>query len=77
MTDDASNCTSTWGIKMSNHQSCHNYMGSICKNVLSDWHQCAIENGEVHVESIKASHVALNQEIMMLEKQLGLPLYIY
>ena len=69
------NCTITWGTKMSSKQSCNHYMGTICKNLLTDWHQCAISNGEIYVESNEENHVALDQEIYELQGLLGLHIY--
>ena len=61
----------TWSkLSLNLNGSCNvdQYTGTICKDVLHSWHQCAVSSGDV---SINTSQDVLENEIQELDNLLG------
>ena len=49
----------------------YQYTGTICVEVLHSWHQCAVGNGDVSVNTSITSQAVLENEIQELDNLLG------
>ena len=59
-----------------NIQYIHNhYNGTICRNVLSKWHQCAVGSGDITINTSIASQDILESEVQELNDLLGCHTY--
>ena len=63
----------TWSkLNMSSHPcNVYEYTGTICRNVLSKWHQCAVGSGDITINTSIASQDILESEVQELENLLG------
>ena len=55
----------------SRHCNVYEYTGTICRNVLSKWHQCAVGSGDITINTSIASQDILESEVQELENLLG------
>ena len=70
-TTPCNNYDMTWSkLSLNLNGSCnaYQYTGTICKDVLHSWHQCAVSSGDV---SINTSQDVLENEIQELDNLLG------
>ena len=64
----------TWSkLSLNLNGSCnvYQYTGTICKDVLHSWHQCALSNGDVSINTSTTSQDVLENEIQELDNLLG------
>ena len=54
-------------------QHCNNYeyTGTICRNVLSKWHQCAVGCGDITINTSTVSQDILESDVQELNDLLG------
>ena len=55
----------------SHHCNDYEYTGTICRNVLYKWHQCAVGSGEITINTSIASQDILESEVQELDNLLG------
>ena len=55
----------------SHHCIVYEYTGTICKNVLSKWHQCAVGSGDITINTSIISQDILESEVQELDDLLG------
>ena len=63
----------TWSKLTMNLHACnmYQYTGTICGNVLSKWHQCAVGSGDITINNSIISQHLLEDEIKELNDLLG------
>ena len=63
----------TWSkLNMSSrHCNVYEYTGTICRNVLSKWHQCAVGSSDITINTSIASQDILEREVQELNDLLG------
>ena len=59
----------------SRHCNDYEYTGTICRNVLSKWHQCAVGSGDITINTSIASQDILESEVQELNDLLGCHTY--
>ena len=55
----------------SRHCNDYEYTGTICRNVLSKWHQCAVGSGDITINTSIISQDILESEVQELNDLLG------
>ena len=60
----------------SHHCNVYEYTGTICRNVLSKWHQCAVGSGDVTINTSIISQDILESEVQKLDNLLGCHNYV-
>ena len=61
----------TWSKLNASSHHCIEYTGTICKNVLSKWHQCAVGSGDITINTSIISQDILESEVQELDDLLG------
>ena len=63
----------TWSKLNMSSRNCNDYeyTGTICRDVLSKWHQCAVGSGDITINNSIISQDILESEVQELNDLLG------